>query len=150
MTEPVRVSGEIAYYIAALGHAEKDAPAAAILASLPGPVKRIRANGLRRVYLEYREAGVTIILERAVVSAVLLTLVAQDGFVPYPLLDGLIDGIDFSTAYKTEVRAVLGDPVATQEYQDNLDVAGAHIVVGYDTDDVWDVQILATSPSLAE
>ncbi|WP_271985268.1 hypothetical protein [Pseudoclavibacter terrae] len=146
MAELIRLGDDVARYIAAFGHPETHAESASLLASLPGPVRRERASGLARTYLGYRQAGVTVIVERAKLDAAIVTLVGGEGFEPYARPAQLIEGIDFATAYKDEVRSVLGEPVRADEYQDNFDVAGAHVVVGYDIDDVWDVQVLARSP----
>jgi len=141
------VTGHIASIAAAFDLPESDPEVQAIVEGVDEPPERSTYSGPPIEYLHYRSVGLSLMFERFQLDTVFVYVLDDDGFTPYGDPTGFIDGIDFATSSREDVRAVLGEPYRAEDF-DLFRIQDERVVhVTYDEGLIWKITVMARDVS---
>lgn len=94
------------------------------------------------------DAGISLRFTAKRLSSVFIYALDDDGFTPYADTAGFIDGVDFASSSREDVRAVLGEAYRSEENFDLFRIQGRRVVhVTFDEGLIWKIVVMARDVS---
>ncbi|MFC7431780.1 MULTISPECIES: hypothetical protein [unclassified Agrococcus] len=120
----------------------------AIVDGYDGTPERASFTGPTVDFVKFMDAGISLRFNAKRLSSVFIYALDDDGFTPYADTTGFIDGIDFASSDRKDVRAVLGEPYRSEENFDLFRIQDGRVVhVTFDEGLIWKIVVMARDVS---
>lgn len=141
------VTGHIATIAVAFDRPLDDPKVQAIVREFDETPEREKFSGGIE-YVQYTASGLSLMFERGVLDTVFVYALDDDDFTPYADTAGFIDGVDFTSSSRDDVRAVLGEPYRSEENFDLFRTQDQRVVhVTFDEGLIWQITVMARDVS---